>query len=38
MVAAERDEPQAVGEHFILNDGGILVDENVLDGESGDFS
>jgi hypothetical protein len=26
-----------VGEHFVLDDGCILVDEDIFDGERGDF-
>jgi hypothetical protein len=35
--AAKRNETQAVGEHFVLDDGGVLVDEDIFDGEGGDF-
>jgi hypothetical protein len=35
--ATERDQTQAVGEHFVLYDGGVLVDEDVFDGKSGDL-
>lgn len=36
-VAAQRYQAQAVGKHFVLDDGGVLEDEDVFDGEGGDF-
>lgn len=36
-VAGEGDEAEAVGEDFVLDDGGVVVDEDVFDGEGGDF-
>lgn len=36
-VAGEGDEAEAVGEDFVLDDGGIVVNEDVFDGEGGDF-
>ena len=36
-IAAEGDQAEAVREHFVLDYRGVLVDEDVFDGESGDF-
>jgi hypothetical protein len=35
--ATERDETQAVGEYFVLDNGCVLVDEDVFDGKRGDL-
>ena len=35
--AGEGDETEARGEHFVLDYGGIVVDEDVFDCEGGDF-
>lgn len=35
--AAEGDQAEAVGEDFVLDDGGVLVDVDVFDGEGGDL-
>jgi hypothetical protein len=35
--AAEGNQAQAMREHFVLDDGGVLVDEDVFDGESRDL-
>lgn len=37
MRALQRDQAQAVGEDFVLDYGGVVVDEDVFDGEGGDF-
>ena len=34
-VTGERNETQAVGEYFILDDGGVVVYEDGFDGEGG---
>lgn len=36
-VAAQGNQAQAVGEHFVLDDGGVLVDEDIFNGKGGDF-
>lgn len=38
MGAAEWDETQTVGEYLVLDDRGVLVDEDIFDGESGNLS
>jgi hypothetical protein len=35
--ALEGDKTQAVGEDLVLDDGGVVVDEDVFDGEGGDL-
>jgi len=35
--AAEGDQAEAVGENFVLDYRGVVVDEDVFDGEGGDF-
>ena len=35
--ALQRDEAEAVGEDLVLDDGGVVVDEDVFDGEGGDL-
>ena len=35
--AGEGDETQARGEHFVLDYGGVVVDEDVFDCEGGNF-
>ena len=35
--ATEGDQAEAVGEDFVLDDRGVVVDEDVFDGEGGDF-
>lgn len=36
-VAGEWDQAEAVGEHFVLDYRGVVVDEDVFDGDGGDF-
>jgi hypothetical protein len=36
--ATKGDEAEAVGEHFVLDNGGVLVDENVFNGQGRNFS
>lgn len=35
--ALERDQAQAVGEHLVLDDRGVVVDEDILNGQRGDL-
>jgi hypothetical protein len=37
VCALQRDKAEAVGEDLVLDDGGVVVDEDVFDGKGGDF-
>lgn len=36
-VAGQGNEAKTVGEDFVLDDGSVVVDEDVFDGKGGDF-
>ncbi|KAL9033302.1 MAG: hypothetical protein Q9180_006018, partial [Flavoplaca navasiana] len=37
LVAGQGDETKTVGEDFVLDDGGVIMDEDKLYGKSRDF-